>query len=66
MAAAKNSGNKSKKGVDETQMENIDDKMKDLSINLDRHQWKPVLDEASISQRPFKKIRSPERHDPNT
>nr|WFI63208.1 DREB-A6-6 protin [Morus alba] len=25
------------------------------------HQWKPVLDEASVSERPLKKIKSPER-----
>ncbi|KAK8564053.1 hypothetical protein V6N13_005735 [Hibiscus sabdariffa] len=27
-----------------------------------RRQWKPDFDEASISQRPFKKIRSPQQH----
>ncbi|XP_062107358.1 ethylene-responsive transcription factor ERF054-like [Humulus lupulus] len=63
MAAAKNSG-KSKKGVDETQME-IEKRM-DLRFSLERRQWKPVLDEASLSPRPFKKIRSPERQHPST
>ncbi|PON43670.1 AP2/ERF transcription factor [Parasponia andersonii] len=68
MATAKNSG-KSKKVVDETQkliqME-IDDRAKDLGFSLERCQWKPVLDEASMSQRPLKKVRSPERQDPYT
>ncbi|KAM6546488.1 hypothetical protein CsatB_027224 [Cannabis sativa] len=54
MAATKNSG-KSKKGVDETQMD------MDLRFSLERRQWKPVLDEASMSPRPYKKIRSPDR-----
>lgn len=30
--------------------------------NLGRQKWNPVFDEASISNRPFKKVRSPERH----
>ncbi|KAE8662188.1 Protochlorophyllide oxidoreductase C, C,PORC [Hibiscus syriacus] len=30
----------------------------------ERRQWKPVSDEASMSKRPFKKIRSPERETP--
>ncbi|XVE49888.1 hypothetical protein DITRI_Ditri01bG0118400 [Diplodiscus trichospermus] len=69
MAAAKNSG-KSKKGVsDETEkMETVQgwkiDKGKDLDFGFDRRQWKPVFDEASMSQRPLKKIRNPERQDP--
>lgn len=31
---------------------------------LERRQWKTVFEEASMSDRPFKKIRSPERRDP--
>ncbi|XVF01964.1 hypothetical protein REPUB_Repub04eG0135000 [Reevesia pubescens] len=69
MAAAKNSG-KSKKGVgDETEKMTRGqdwelDKGKDLDFGFERRQWKPVFDEASMSQRPLKKIRSPERQDP--
>ncbi|KAF3444163.1 hypothetical protein FNV43_RR13853 [Rhamnella rubrinervis] len=71
MAAAKNSG-KSRKGVEETQkmteMETSQDweidRGKDLSFSLERRQWNPVFDEASMSQRPLKKIRSPEPEDP--
>lgn len=71
MAAAKNSG-KSRKGVEETQkmtqmgtsQEWEIDRGEDLSFSLERRQWKPVFDEASMSQRPLKKIRSPEPHDP--
>ncbi|KAG4152820.1 hypothetical protein ERO13_D04G144600v2 [Gossypium hirsutum] len=33
----------------------------DFGVELERQQWKPVFDEASISQRPLKKIRSPQR-----
>ncbi|KAL5581807.1 hypothetical protein UlMin_014249 [Ulmus minor] len=61
MAAAKNSS-KSKKGVDETQKLTDRETMQDWEI--ERRQWKPVLDEASMSHRPLKKIRSPEREDP--
>uniref|UniRef100_A0A2N9EWE2 Uncharacterized protein n=1 Tax=Fagus sylvatica TaxID=28930 RepID=A0A2N9EWE2_FAGSY len=67
MAAAKNSG-KSKKGVDESHRMNedwdIDNKGKDLDFGTERRQWKPFFDEASMSNRPLKKIRSPERQDP--
>ncbi|XP_021289672.1 ethylene-responsive transcription factor ERF053-like [Herrania umbratica] len=69
MAAAKHSG-KSKKGVvDETEKMTTSqdweiDKGKDLDFGFERQQWKPVFDEASMSQRPLKKIRSPERQDP--
>ena len=31
---------------------------------IERLQWKPVFDEASLSRRPLKKIRSPELEDP--
>ncbi|XP_057954699.1 ethylene-responsive transcription factor ERF053-like isoform X2 [Malania oleifera] len=68
MAAAKNSG-KSKKGVDETQkmnqMEWEMERGKDLHLTCEGRQWKPVFDEASLSNRPLKKIRSPERQDPS-
>ncbi|XP_015881459.2 ethylene-responsive transcription factor ERF053 [Ziziphus jujuba] len=67
MAAAKNSG-KSRKGVEETQKMTsweIDrGGRNDLNFSSERRQWKPVFDEASMSQRPLKKIRSPERQDP--
>ncbi|GMJ06416.1 ETHYLENE RESPONSIVE FACTOR54 [Hibiscus trionum] len=32
--------------------------------DTERRQWKPVFDEASMSKRPLKKIRSPERETP--
>ncbi|KAJ9170978.1 hypothetical protein P3X46_019034 [Hevea brasiliensis] len=70
MAAAKNSTGKSKKGVDETQRLTRQDweldrgkKEADLSLP-ERQQWKPVFGEASMAERPPKKIRSPERQDP--
>ncbi|KAJ7948290.1 Ethylene-responsive transcription factor [Quillaja saponaria] len=71
MAAAKNTG-KSKKGVYETQKvtqmgesQNWElDMAKDLDFSFERRQWKPVFDGASLSDRPLKKIRSPERQDP--
>jgi hypothetical protein len=65
MAAAKNSG-KSKKGVDESRMMARDweiDKGKDFDFSSERRRWKPVFDEASMSNRPLKKIRSPESQD---
>ncbi|KAG2717286.1 hypothetical protein I3843_03G169100 [Carya illinoinensis] len=64
--ASKNSG-KSKMGVDESQKMNQDweiDKGKDLDFSSERWRWKPVFDDASMSNRPLKKIRSPERQDP--
>ncbi|KAF8007915.1 hypothetical protein BT93_K1804 [Corymbia citriodora subsp. variegata] len=63
MAAAKNTG-KSRKGVDETQ------KMTEMEMETGKggyefdsesQQWRPVFGEASMSRRPLKKIRSPER-----
>ncbi|XP_022727163.1 ethylene-responsive transcription factor ERF053-like [Durio zibethinus] len=69
MAAAKNSG-KSKMVVnDETQkMTTGQDwetvKGNDLDLGFERRQWKPVFDEASMSQTPLKKIRSPEHQGP--
>ncbi|KAK0591257.1 hypothetical protein LWI29_037634 [Acer saccharum] len=67
MAAAKNSSGKSRKGVDEIRGEGdweIDKgKDVDFSSSFERggQQWRPVFDGASLSQRPLKKIRSPER-----
>ncbi|XWS63394.1 hypothetical protein CRYUN_Cryun06bG0093100 [Craigia yunnanensis] len=69
MAAAKNSC-KSRKGVsDETEKMTTGqdweiDKGKDLEFGFESRKWKPVFYEASMSQRPLKKIRSPERQDP--
>ncbi|XVF66854.1 hypothetical protein PTKIN_Ptkin10aG0071900 [Pterospermum kingtungense] len=69
MDAAKTSG-KSKKGVgDETEKMTTSqdweiEKEKEVDFGLERRQWKPVFEEASMSQRPLKKIRSPERQDP--
>ncbi|GKU96516.1 hypothetical protein SLEP1_g9745 [Rubroshorea leprosula] len=67
MAAAKNSG-KSKKGVKETEEMMVGQDLetergKGLGFGLERPQRKPVFDDASMSQRPLKKIRSPERQD---
>nr|QNI23834.1 AP2/ERF transcription factor [Camptotheca acuminata] len=67
MAAAKNTG-KSKKAIEEsekmTQLESERDLGKELDIGFESQQWRPVFDEASMSNRPLKKIRSPERQDP--
>ncbi|GMJ13054.1 ERF domain 53 [Hibiscus trionum] len=60
MAETKNSGKSNKAVVDETQT----DKGKELDSGFESRQWNPVFDEPSISQRPLKKICSPERHDP--
>lgn len=62
-----NSG-KSKKAIEETekmaQMEWVRDQTKDFDIGFERPQWKPVFEEASMSSRPLKKVKSPERQDP--
>ena len=69
MAAAKISG-KSKKGVgDEAEKMTTGqdweiEKGKDLDFGFEKRQWKPVFDEGSMSQRPLKKTRSPERQYP--
>lgn len=63
MAAAKNNG-RSKIPVGETQ-EWDRDKGKSFDLGFERRQWKQVFDEASMSKRPLKKIRSPERQDPS-
>ncbi|KAF8411177.1 hypothetical protein HHK36_003720 [Tetracentron sinense] len=62
MERAKNSS-RSKQGSDE----NWDlgkDKGKDLGISLENRPWMSVFEEASMSPRPLKKIRSPERQNP--
>ncbi|XP_011039744.1 PREDICTED: ethylene-responsive transcription factor ERF054-like [Populus euphratica] len=70
MDSAKNNTGKSKKGVvDETQRLAMDQDWqldrgrKEADISFERRQWKPVFGEASLSDRPSKKIRSPERQE---
>lgn len=61
MAAAKNTG-KSRKGVDETRMmTEMETGQRDYGFNLESRQGRPVFGEASVSNRPLKKSRSPER-----
>ncbi|GMJ09875.1 ERF domain 53 [Hibiscus trionum] len=66
MAAAKNSG-ESMKGVgDETEKMGSGqdweiEKGNELDFGFEKRQWKPVFGEASMSQGPSKKIRSPQR-----
>ncbi|KAA3482750.1 ethylene-responsive transcription factor ERF054-like protein [Gossypium australe] len=71
MTEANNRGKSQKGVVDETKKmttfqdgETEKEKGKHLDSGSERRQWKPVFDEASISQRPLKKICSPERHHP--
>ncbi|KAK8648091.1 hypothetical protein V6N13_128853 [Hibiscus sabdariffa] len=66
MAAAKNSG-ESMKGVGD-EMEKMGsgqywetEKGNELDFGFEKRQWKPVFGEASMSQGPNKKIRSPQR-----
>ncbi|KAG6618160.1 hypothetical protein I3843_04G114500 [Carya illinoinensis] len=64
--AAGNHG-KSKLGVDESLRVSQDweiDKGKEPEFSSERRRWKSVFDEASMSSRPLKKIRSPERQNP--
>nr|WAK85981.1 transcription factor ERF20 [Nothapodytes nimmoniana] len=56
MAAARNTTSKSKKAMEDEAKDN------DI-IGLQRTEWKPVFDEAPMSVRPLKKMKSPERHD---
>lgn len=37
----------------------------EMGSQEERRQWKPVFEDASVSHRPLKKIRSPQRHNPN-
>ncbi|KAE8679965.1 expansin-B3-like [Hibiscus syriacus] len=66
MAAANYSG-ESKKGIsDGTEKMGSGqdwqiDKGNELDFGFEKRQWKPVFGEASMSQRPHKKIRSPQR-----
>ncbi|XP_020235495.1 ethylene-responsive transcription factor ERF054 [Cajanus cajan] len=41
------------------------EKGKGLALSSERRQWKPPFDDASVSHRPLKKIRSPQRQNPN-
>ncbi|KAK9285146.1 hypothetical protein L1049_024331 [Liquidambar formosana] len=69
MAASKSSGRSKKSVIGETpKVTNQDwgrDKGKDFDTGFERRQWKQVFEEASLSQRPLKKVRSPERQDPS-
>ncbi|KAI5660818.1 hypothetical protein M9H77_20141 [Catharanthus roseus] len=70
MASPRKSG-KSKKVVVEEEAQNTAqmdweriNQGKEFDFELERQQqWRPVFDEASISNRPFKKIKSPERQE---
>ncbi|GKV36765.1 hypothetical protein SLEP1_g44859 [Rubroshorea leprosula] len=67
MSAEKNSS-KSRKGFEETEemMASQDweiERGKGLDFVFERQRWKPVFYDASMSQRPLKKIRSPERQE---
>ena len=71
---ANNSGKSNKEGVEGTQLKVIGEsegqdwekeKGKRLDLSSGRRQWKPVFDDASVSHRPLKKIRSPEPENPN-
>ncbi|XAR55487.1 hypothetical protein NMG60_11035565 [Bertholletia excelsa] len=65
MAASRNSS-KSRKSIEEPEkMEWERDQSQGLNVEFERQQRKPVFDETSfsMSSRPLKKIRSPERHD---
>ncbi|KAF9661771.1 hypothetical protein SADUNF_Sadunf19G0103300 [Salix dunnii] len=70
MDSVKTNTGKSKKGVvDETQRQTMDQDWqldrgrKETDVNFERRQWEPVFGEASLSDRPSKKIRSPERQE---
>ncbi|KAL6145124.1 hypothetical protein ACLB2K_055812 [Fragaria x ananassa] len=61
MAAAKRSGESNFETQMETSKDCDLDKGKEHDFLLEGHQWKPVFDEAPVSNRPLKKIKSPER-----
>ncbi|KAJ1379984.1 DNA-binding domain superfamily [Sesbania bispinosa] len=73
MDTSKKSGKSTKESVDDTSKvtggsESQDwemEKGKGLDFSSGRRQWKPVFDDISMSDRPLKKIRSPERQNPN-
>ncbi|KAF5950342.1 hypothetical protein HYC85_012335 [Camellia sinensis] len=60
MAARRNSV-KSKKAIEESQKLAQMEWERDQLKNLESHQWKSVFDQASMSSRPRKKIKSPDR-----
>ncbi|KAL2474581.1 Ethylene-responsive transcription factor [Abeliophyllum distichum] len=60
MDRGKNIG-KSKKVIEESSQMDWE---RDERKGFEKHQWKPVFSEASMSNRPLKKIKSPERQQP--
>ncbi|KAL2328249.1 hypothetical protein Fmac_021676 [Flemingia macrophylla] len=67
---AENSGNSTNEGFDQKLIGESEDWEKEkgkggVHTSSGRRQWKPVFDDASVSDRPLKKIRSPERENPN-
>ncbi|KAA8525031.1 hypothetical protein F0562_011475 [Nyssa sinensis] len=67
MAGTKNSG-KSKADIEESQdmsqMEWERPQVKDFDTSFERRQGRPVFEKTSMSSRPLKKVRNPERHVP--
>ncbi|XP_028761638.1 ethylene-responsive transcription factor ERF054-like [Neltuma alba] len=63
MATASNSG-KSTVGGGESRDWEIG-RGKDVDLSGERRQWKPVFEDASVSNRPLKKSRSPQRENSN-
>ncbi|KAM5578125.1 ethylene-responsive transcription factor ERF053-like [Rosa sericea] len=61
MATAKRSGESNIETRMETSGDCDLDRGKEHDFFMERSQWKPVFDEASMSHRPLKKIKSPER-----
>lgn len=64
MAESVGSGQQGKGSRDEQKAKVSDDR--GLPQPIQRPQWKPVFEEASLSPRPLKKIRSPERQIPSS
>lgn len=64
MAFAKNRGKSSKVGVEQDTHKVIGESENEIEKGKCR-QWNPVFDDVSMSHRPFKKIRSPERQNQN-
>ncbi|KAA8521562.1 hypothetical protein F0562_012235 [Nyssa sinensis] len=67
MAGTKNSG-KSKAAIEESQnmsqMEWERPQVKEFDTSFERRQGRPVFEKTSMSNRPLKKVRNPERHVP--
>ncbi|XP_057461195.1 ethylene-responsive transcription factor ERF054-like [Actinidia eriantha] len=63
MASPRKSG-KSKKGIEESQKMTQMEWEREHDIGLEARQWSPVFDGASMSTRPLKKVRSPDRQRP--